>query len=73
MLEKPGIPDQQIISRLQMEYGINAIQVTFLPLGYDVNTAVYRVEALESRSYFLKLRKGLFDPVCVAVPHFLSQ
>ena len=73
MLEKPDILDQQIISRMKVEYGIKVAGVTFLPLGVDVNTAVYRVDTPDSRSYFLKLRKGLFDPICVAIPHLLSQ
>ncbi len=73
MLVKPDILDQQIISCVNVEYGIKVTRVTFLPRGVDVNTAVYRVETDESRSYFLKLRKGLFDPICVSIPHFLSQ
>jgi spectinomycin phosphotransferase len=46
--------------------------LTFLALGADVNTAVYRVEVGDA-NYFLKLRKGDFDEISVAVPHLLSQ
>ena len=47
--------------------------VTFLPLGYDINTAVYRVDTSNGTAYFLKLRKGNFDPITVLVPQFLSS
>jgi spectinomycin phosphotransferase len=45
MLEKPDLQDEKIIACLQAEYGLLVAQITFLPLGADVNTAVYRVVA----------------------------
>ena len=71
MLEKPDLQDQLIISRLQDDYGLQVAQVTFLPLGADVNTAVYRLVTGEGKAYFLKLRKGDFDEITVALPQFL--
>ena len=72
MLEKPDIPDELIISRLQEEYGLHAAELTFLPLGADMGTAVYRVVADDGIVYFLKLRKG-FDEITVTVPLFLKS
>jgi spectinomycin phosphotransferase len=72
VLEKPDLQDQLIISRLQDGYGLHVAQVTFLPLGADVNTAVYRVGTYDEIAYFLKLRKGVFDETTVAVPQFLK-
>ena len=43
MLEKPDIRDENIIACLLNEYGLLVVQVIFLPLGADLNTAVYRV------------------------------
>jgi hypothetical protein len=45
MLEKPDIQDEKISACLQHEYGLPVVQVVFLPLGADLNTAVYRVVA----------------------------
>ena len=73
MLEKPDIPNSQISSCLLDEYGLDGGQVTFLPLGYDINTAVYRVDAPDGTSYFLKLRKGHFEPITVSLPQFLNR
>lgn len=71
MLEDPKIPLSSIHSHLRAEFGLRAREVTFLPLGYDQNTAVYRVAAEDGEMYFLKLRKADFDPIAVEVPDFL--
>ena len=72
MLEKPSIPDELIISRVQEEYDLRVSELTFLPIGADSRTAVYRVVSDESIAYFLKLRKT-FDEVIVRVPLFLKE
>ena len=73
MLEKPELPDEQLIACLQHDYGLRIIQIDFLPLGNDLNTAVYRVVADDARPYFLKLRGGNFDEITVAIPQLLSD
>jgi spectinomycin phosphotransferase len=72
MLEKPDLPDETIIACLRDVYGLGVAQIAFLPLGADVNTAVYRVLAEDGASYFLKLRGGAFDELVVAIPQFLG-
>ncbi|HNS37546.1 MAG TPA: aminoglycoside phosphotransferase family protein [Anaerolineaceae bacterium] len=70
MFEKPTIPDELIAACLRTEYNLPADSIDFLPLGADQNTAVYRV-ATPAQSYFLKLRRGLFDEIAVALPKYL--
>ena len=72
VLEKPDLPDEKLITCLRADYGLPVVDVAFLPLGADANTAVYRV-ADDARTYFLKLRRGAFDEASVAVPRFLSD
>lgn len=72
MLEPPHIEDQQIIGCLQVAYGISITDLAFLPLGADVNTAVYRAIADDSALYFVKLRRN-FDPSSVELPKYLSD
>jgi spectinomycin phosphotransferase len=72
MLTKPNIPDELIISRLQQEYGLHVTELTFLPLGADLRTFVYRVVVDDGRTYFLKLRRK-FKDVIVRVPLFLKE
>ena len=73
MLEKPDLQDENISACLQAEYGLPVVQLTFLPLGADLNTAVYRVVAGDETTYFLKLRQGIFDETSVALPKFLGD
>ncbi len=73
MLEKPDLPDEKISACLQAEYGLRAAMIAFLPLGADLNTAVYRVIAGDETAYFLKLRSGIFDETSVTLPKFLSD
>ncbi len=73
MLEKPALPDEKINACLQEAYGLTAGPVEFLPLGADMNTAVYRAVATDGASYFVKLRRGDFDAIVVTLPRFLSE
>lgn len=70
MLTKPDIADELIISRLQSEYDLRVSTLTFLPLGADMGTVVYRVIDEEGFAYFLKLRKG-FNEFSVSIPILL--
>ncbi len=73
MLEKPDLQDERIIACLQDDYGLRVAQIAFLPLGADLNAAVYRVVADDDAVYFLKLKRGVFDETCVMLPKFLSE
>jgi spectinomycin phosphotransferase len=73
MLEKPDIADESIIVCLQVNYGLCIDQVTFLPLGGDLNTAVYRAQAEDGARYFCKFRRNFFHTLSVEIPRFLSE
>ena len=49
------------------------VYVHFLPLGVDVNAAVYRIITTDSGDYFAKLRRGVFDEVMPTLPKFLAD
>lgn len=73
MLEKPNLSDEEIKACLQRDYGLRVAYVHFLPLGVDVNAAVYRVVTTDSGDYFVKLRRGVFDEVMPTLPKFLAD
>ncbi|MEO8391703.1 MAG: aminoglycoside phosphotransferase family protein [Chloroflexota bacterium] len=73
MLEKPALEDAEIVACLRDQYRLEIVEVTFLPLGADANTAVYRVVAADQTPYFLKLRSGAFDEASVLLPRFLHE
>lgn len=72
MLTKPNLKDEEIVACLKNEYEINVTTISFLPLGADFNTAVYRVTTKEI-DYFLKLRNGKFLEASVLVPKHLAH
>jgi spectinomycin phosphotransferase len=73
MLEKPAIEDAEILHHLELDYGLHVVQITFLPLGADRFTAVYRAEEEDGTQHFVKLRGGGFDRISVLLPKFLSD
>lgn len=56
--DEPSIDPGTIITCLADSYGIDVASLTFLPLGYDLNAAIYRVDARTGERYFLKIRHG---------------
>ena len=73
MLEKPDLEDERIIACLNDEYGVRAGAISFLPIGADRNTAVYRIAAGADQAYFFKLRGGVFEEASVSLPKYLSD
>jgi len=71
MLERPSIPNEKIAACLQAGFGLRVESLTFLPVGADLNTAVYRAVAADGTLDFVKLRRGTFDEMSVTVPKFL--
>lgn len=73
MLTKPDLHDATLVDCLRDAYGLNIREITFLPLGADINSAVYRAVSDDETRYFVKLRRGVFDNLTVAVPQLLSD
>lgn len=73
MLEPPALAVADIASCLQEDYALLVRQFDFLPLGADPGTAVYRVITHEGATYFLKLRRGPFDPLTLRFPAWLED
>ncbi|HLV36805.1 MAG TPA: aminoglycoside phosphotransferase family protein [Spirillospora sp.] len=73
MLEKPNLPDSRIVDCLRTDYGLDAVRLSFLPLGADRDTAVYRAVTGDATPYFVKLRRGDFDETTVIVPRLLGD
>jgi spectinomycin phosphotransferase len=68
------LKDEQILNCLRDAYGLRVEEISFLPLGADVDSSVYRVLSGDGTNYFVKIRKGdLFNAASVAIPNFLSE
>jgi spectinomycin phosphotransferase len=73
MLERPVLDEGKIYDCLRHEYGLTVATLTFLPLGADRHTAVYRADSGEAASYFVKLRQAGFDETTALVPRLLFE
>ena len=73
MLEKQSLADQRIIDYLNTYYGIEVVKLTFLPLGADMNASVYKAEAHNQLSYFVKLKLGHHHDIGIAVVELLHH
>lgn len=72
MLEKPNLPDERLMSCLRKEFGLDAAAVTFLPIGADVDTAVYRADC-GGEAFFVKLRRGDDAGMAVEIARLLHE
>lgn len=73
MLDRPNIEDAAIIEVLEKNYKLPIQKVVFLPLGADRNTAVYRADAKNGSSYFVKLRLDDFNEMSLKIPKLLKD
>lgn len=74
MLEPPKLAEAQITAAIRAHYDISVTALTFLPLGADSASWVYRIDASKGQSYFLKLRANDgFSPASLAIPSFLRS
>jgi len=73
MLTPPDIAPDAVQARLAETYGLQATRAEFLPMGADVDSAAFRIEAPDGRVHFLKLRRSGFNAAVVDVPAFLHH
>jgi spectinomycin phosphotransferase len=73
MLDKPEISDEALATLLSKQWRIDVGGLEFLPLGADVQTAVFRATGTDDQRYFVKLRSGKPDMAAVLVPAYLHR
>lgn len=64
---KQAISDKRIIDCLNTDYGIKVARLTFLPIGADIYASVYKAEAHDQSSYFIKLKRGHHHDISAAI------
>lgn len=74
MREPPKIADAEIGAVLRERYNVAATKLSFLPLGNDSASFVYRIDAIDGAAFLLKVRAGSgFESASLAVPRFLCD
>ncbi|HXF28256.1 MAG TPA: phosphotransferase, partial [Chlamydiales bacterium] len=68
-----SLSDQLIISCLNTNYGIDVATLTSLPVGADMNASVYKAQALDQTSYFVKLKRGHHHDISVVIVELLHD
>lgn len=64
---------QSIFSCLKSDYGIDAATITPLSLGADQNAQVYKVQASDHASYFVKLKRGNHHDINLVIAKLLYE
>jgi spectinomycin phosphotransferase len=74
MRTPPKLADTTIRAVVHAQYGLSIAALTFLPIGNDSASFVYRVDARDGTSYFLKIRsRSGFSPLSLIIPRFLHE
>jgi spectinomycin phosphotransferase len=73
MLEKPILSDFVIIKCLSTYYAIKAANLTFLPIGADTNASIYKAQAFDQTSYFIKVKQGHHHDIGVEIIELLQR
>jgi spectinomycin phosphotransferase len=71
--ENPAFDTSVIAACLEARYGVRLASLTFLPIGHDLNAAVYDVAADDGVHYFLKIRSGPVFAPALLVPRALIE
>ena len=71
MRDRPPLDDAAIADALMNDYGIRVVKLAHLPLGYDADARVFRVECGDSR-FFLKARSEPPNAAAMRAPRHLQ-
>ncbi len=71
MRDDPKLDAGAISRCLELHYAIAVTRITYLPIGYDLNAFVYRIESDDGQAFFLKIRRGSVNETALVVPRAL--
>ena len=58
---------------VRKEYGRSIDHTQKLDVGFDKNTAIYKLFSYTHETFFLKIRTGNFNETCITIPFWLSK
>jgi spectinomycin phosphotransferase len=64
---------EKIPEIIETEYGISVSGIDQLNIGFDKNTAVYKLVSTDRKVYFLKIRSGNFTESSLTIPSLISR
>ncbi|KKP35848.1 MAG: Spectinomycin phosphotransferase [candidate division TM6 bacterium GW2011_GWF2_32_72] len=72
-MKKQFLSIQRIIDSLNTDYGIKVAELTFIPLGADMDASVYKAQTCDQSSYFVKLKRGYHNDLGTIVQLLLHD
>src|SRR5947207_15824123 len=71
--KKQPLSGRRIMNCLETDYSISVTGVTRLPIGADVNASVYKVEAYDRSSYFVKVKHEFNSDINIIIIELLHS
>jgi spectinomycin phosphotransferase len=63
---------EHLLESIKKEYGVSISRAEKLNIGLDQHTAIYKLFSQTNEIYFLKIRSGNFNELCVNIPFWIS-
>lgn len=73
MINEASFPEQSLIDCLKMNYSIEVATLTHLPLGADMDASIYKAQAHDKSSYFIKLKHGHHNDISTLIITLLRE
>lgn len=73
MIAKQPLTTRRIVECLKIDYSIEVATLSPLLLGADMNASVYKAQAHDQRSFFVKLKRGHQHDIGVAILDLLHD
>src|SRR5690349_7246459 len=64
---------EQILNCLQMDYALDIATLEHLPLGADLDAAVYKAEAADQTHYFVKVKRTYNQNMSITITKLLHE
>lgn len=73
MKEKSALLEQRIRGCLKSQYGIEVATLILLPWGADIHASIYKAQAHDQSSYFIKLKPGYSQDISITIITLLCK
>ncbi|MGC5005456.1 phosphotransferase enzyme family protein [Streptomyces sp. DT203] len=73
VIDKPPIDERSWAGEVAQAWGLDGVELVFLPIGLDGQAWAYRINTAGGDGYFLKVRRGEFAPAAVSLPQYLRE
>ncbi len=71
VIDKPPIDERTMTAEVAQAWGLDGVELVFLPIGLDGQAWAYRINTAGEDGYFMKVRRGEFAPAAVSLPQYL--